>query len=97
MVKQNWNDREVLVFEKYEIRQLMSFIKPEYDKRKKKYQKYKAKLDELESSKIIIADDNYKNLQKKCLELKQNIRDIEITYDYFKRFTFDPLRTDNDQ
>lgn len=35
MIKQNWDNREVLVLEKGDVRYFLQYLKPEYERRKK--------------------------------------------------------------
>jgi len=87
MFKQNWENREVLVFERYEIGALAKYLKPEYEKRKKAFEKVKKKYDEKNNTSPLIVNDEFRKLRKKYDELRNNLEHLKNLYEYFEKFS----------
>jgi uncharacterized membrane protein YvbJ len=86
MIKQNWNDKEVLVMDKNDIQWLLQYLKPEYEKRKKAYEKVKKQFDEMGADGQPIRGSEYSMVQGKYAEAREKFQELSINYEYLKRF-----------
>ena len=87
MVKQNWNNREVLVFERYEVGALAKFLKPEYEKRKKAFEKVKKQYDAKNNAQTVLMNDEFKKLREKYDNLRNDFENLRVWVDYFEKFS----------
>lgn len=87
MIKQNWNDKDVLVMDKNDIQWLLQYLKPEYEKRKKAYEKIKKQFDALGADGQPISGSEYSKVQGKYVEVREQFQMLSINYEYLKRFS----------
>ncbi|MBO7438959.1 MAG: hypothetical protein J6U21_04705, partial [Bacteroidales bacterium] len=87
MFKQNYNNREVLVFERYEIGALAKYLKPEYEKRKKAFEKVKKQYDAKNNAPTLVINDEFRKLREKYNEMRNDFESLRIWVDYFERFS----------
>ena len=87
MIKQNWNDKEVLVMDKDDILWLLQYLKPEYEKRKKAYEKIKKQFDEMGADGQPISGSEYSKIKEKYQEAREHLQKLSTNYEYLKRFS----------
>ena len=87
MIKQNWDNREVLVLEKGDVRYFLQYLKPEYERRKKAYEKVDKEYHKRANTEPVIVNDEYRKLEKKYLDLRQDFNGFKPRYEYLERFS----------
>ena len=87
MIKQNWVNREVLVLEKGDVRYFLQYLKPEYERRKKAYEKVDKEYHKRANTEPVIVNDEYRKLEKKYFDLRQDFNGFKTRYEYLERFS----------
>ena len=87
MIKQNWDNREVLVLEKGDVRYFLQYLKPEYERRKKAYEKVDKEYHKRANTEPVIVNDEYRKLEKKYFDLRQDFNGLKTRYEYLERFS----------
>ena len=87
MVKQNWNDKEVMVFDKKDILWLLQYLKPEYEKRKKAFEKIKKQFDAMGADGQPIPGAEYSKVKEKYQEARESFQELSTRYEFLKRFS----------
>lgn len=87
MIKQNWDNREVLVLDKNDVRFFLKYMKPEYEKRKKAFEKVDKEYHTRAYTSPLIVNDEYRKLQKKFYDLREDFNGFKIRYEYLEQFT----------
>lgn len=76
-----------MVMDKNDILWLLQYLKPEYEKRKKAYEKIKKRFDEMGADGQPISGSEYKKVKEKLLEVRENFQTLSTNYEYLKRFS----------